>query len=105
MWYIETIRICIAHYKSTKPLYIAGGLTDDPVNFTVISGEAKESVTYNASHDDEADDRMVFSIHQLYKKYAINNPYIKDSLSINVVTPDTNLFFVLMYNLKNTWKD
>ena len=44
MWYIETIRI--AHYKSTKPLYIAGGLTDDPDNCTVISGEAKESVTY-----------------------------------------------------------
>ena len=36
----------------------------------------------------------------IYKKYAINNPYIKDSLSINAVTPDTNIFIVLMYNLK-----
>ena len=48
---------------------------------------------------------MMFSIHQLYEKYTINSPFIKDSLSITVVTPDTDIFFVLMYNLKNTWKD
>ena len=59
MWYIETIYI--AHYKSTKPLYIAGGLTDDPDKCTVISGgEAKEAVAYRASHE-EAEDRIMFS--------------------------------------------
>ena len=55
-------------------LYIAGGLTDGPDKCTVISGrggEAKEAVAYRASHE-EADDRMMFSIHQLYKKYTIN---------------------------------
>ena len=31
------VNYCIAHYKSTKPLYIAGGLTDDPDKCTVIS--------------------------------------------------------------------
>ena len=83
-----------------KPLYIAGGLTDDPDKCTVISGgEAKEAVAYRASHE-EADDRMMFSIHQLYKKYTICSPFIKDSLSITVVTPDTDIFVVQMYNLK-----
>ena len=43
---------------------------------------------------------MMFSIHQLYKKYTIDSPFIKDSLSITVVTPDTDIFVVLMYNLK-----
>ena len=44
----------------------------------------------------------MFSIRQLY---TINSPFIKDSLSITVVTPDTDIFVVLIYNLKNTWKD
>ena len=57
------------------------------------------SVTYRASHE-EADDRMMFSIHQLYQKYTIGSPFIKDSLSITVVTPDTDIFVVLMYNLQ-----
>ena len=68
----------------------------------VISGgeaKGKEAVAYRASHK-EADDRMMFSIHQLYKKYTIDNPFIKDSLSITVVTPDTDIFVVLVYNLK-----
>ena len=47
----------------------------------------------------------MFSIHQLYKKYTINIPFIKNSLSIFVVTPDTDIFVVLMFILKNTWKD
>ena len=48
MWYIETIYI--AHYKSTKPIYIAGGLTDDPNKCRGISGgKAKEAVAYHAS--------------------------------------------------------
>ena len=47
----------------------------------------------------------MFSIHQLYKKYTIDSPFIKDSLSITVVTADTDILVVLMYNLKNTWKD
>ena len=88
MWYIETISI--ADYKSTKPLYIAGGLTDDPDKYTVISdGEAKKAVSYRTSHE-EADDRMMFSIHQLYKKYT------KDSISITAVAPDTDIFVVLI---------
>ena len=52
MWYIENI--CISHYKSTKPLYVVGGLTDDPDKCTVSSGEAKEAVAYHAFHK-EAD--------------------------------------------------
>ena len=58
-------------------------------------------------HCEEADDSMMSSIHQLYKKYSINNPlFNKDSISITVVTPDTDVFVVLMYNLENTvWKD
>ena len=55
---------------------------------TVSSGVAKEAVAYHAFHEEKRD-RMMFSIHQLYKKY----------------TPDTVIFAVLMYNLKNTWKD
>ena len=39
-------------------------------------------ITIHASHE-EADDRKMFRIHQLYKKYTIKNPYIKDSLSIS----------------------
>ena len=79
---------------------LAGSLTDDPDKCTVISGdEAKEAVAYHAFHE-EADDRMMFSIHQLYKKYTIDSPFIKDSLSITVVTPDTDIFVVLMYHLK-----
>ena len=42
---------------------------------------------------------MMFRIYQFYKKYTINSPFIKDSLSM------THIFVVLMYNLKNTWKD
>ena len=103
MWYIENNRI--AHCKSTKPMYIAVVLPDDPDKCTVISGgEAKEAVAYRASHE-EADDRTMFSIHQLYEKYTVGSPFIKDSLSITVVTPDTDIFVVLMYNLKNTLKD
>ena len=46
-------------------MYITGGLTDDPDKCTVISvDKAKEAVAYRASHE-EADDRMMFSIHQL----------------------------------------
>ena len=30
------VKYCIVHYKSTKPLYIAGGLTDDPDKCTLF---------------------------------------------------------------------
>ena len=66
----------------------------------ISGGEAKEAVAYRASHD-----RMMFSIHQLYKKYTINSPLNNHRFSITVVTPDTDIFIVLMYHLKNTWKD
>ena len=60
------VEYCLVHYNSTKLLYIAEGLTDDPGKCTVISGgEAKEAVAYRASHE-EADDRIMFSIIQLY---------------------------------------
>ena len=69
--YILCTHSCPYYYKSTKPLYIAVGLTDDPDKCTVIScDETKEAVAYRASHE-EADDRMMFSIHQLYQKYTI----------------------------------
>ena len=67
----------------------------------ISGGEAKEAVAYRTSHE-EADDRMMCSIHQLYKKYTIDSPFIKDTLSITVVTPDTDIFVVLMYDLKKT---
>ena len=38
---------------------------------------------------------MMFS-----NKYTINSQFINDILSITVVTPDTDIFVVLMYNLK-----
>ena len=59
--------IFLAHYKSTKPLYIVG-LTDDPDKCMVIFNEAREAVAYHASHK-EADNRMMFSIHQQTRCY------------------------------------
>ena len=86
---------CIKHYKATKHLYIAGGLTSDPDKCMVISGgEANESASYRASHE-EADDRIMFSVNQLFTKKVEK---------ITIVTPDADIFVVLMYHLKNTWK-
>ena len=79
-------------------------MTQDPEKCTVISGgEAKKAVAYRASHE-EADDRMMLGIHQLYKKYTINSPLNNHRLLITVVTSDTDIYIVLMYHyhLKNT---
>ncbi len=45
----------MVHYKSAKPLYLAGGLTEDTDKCTVISaGEVKEAPAYRASHEEAA---------------------------------------------------
>ena len=91
-------------------LYVAGGLTADPDKCTIISeGEAKDAVAYRTSHV-EADDRMMFRIHQRYKKYTINNPYIKDSLSISGADPCSTLggiipHFYRFFGILKFWGD
>ena len=91
------VKHCMVHYKSAKPLYLAGGLTEDPDKCTVISaGEVKEAQAYRASHE-EADDRIMLNIQQLYIKTS-------KSGTVTVVTPDADIFVVLMYHLKNTWR-
>ena len=87
---------CITNYTSTKPLYIAGGLADDAEKSTlIINGDVKEAVSYRASHE-EADDRMMYTIQQLYIKTSQTG-------RITVVTPDADIFVVFLYHLKNTW--
>ena len=45
-----------------------GGLTDDPNKCMVISGgQVKEADAYRSSHE-EADDKIMFSVNQLYTK-------------------------------------
>ena len=60
----------MVHLHSTLQVHKAAvysGRSYDPDKCTDISvGKAKEAVAYRASHE-EADDRMMFSIHQLYK--------------------------------------
>ena len=89
----------ITHYTSSKPLYIAGGLKGDPEKCSlIVDGTVREETCYRASHE-EADDRIMFSIHQIYPRIRTsqNHP------TITVVTADADIFVVLLYHFKNTW--
>ena len=91
------VKYHMATYKSSKPLFIAGGLVDDPKRCTQIkNGYVKEKPLFRASHE-EADDRIMYTIQQLYQK----NPHG----SISVVTNDTDIFVVLLYHLNNNEKN
>ena len=54
----------------------------------------EEVTSLKASHE-EADDRIMFTIQQLYSK--------DSSSSTTVVTPDADIFVGLLYHLKNSW--
>lgn len=87
---------CTRNYKSDKPLYLAGGLQQDPNKCTMItSGKVSEAQSYRASHE-EADDRIMFSIQQIYRDNF-------EQGTVTVCTPDTDIFVVLLYHLRNTW--
>ena len=81
---------CFRNYTSAKRLYIAGGLEGDPERCSLIWNGIER----------EADDRIMYSIQQIYLRIsASHNP------TITVVTPDADIFVVLLYHLKNNWKD
>ena len=61
----------------------------------IVNGEITESTPLRASHE-EADDRMMFTIQQLYNK--------SNTGKVTVVTADTDIIVVLFYHLKNNWK-
>ena len=91
------VKHCIANYKSPKPLYLVGGLIEDPDKCLVIShGEFKEASTYRASHE-EADDRIMFTIQQIYIQTS-------EKGTVTVVTSDADIFVVLLYHLNTYWK-
>ena len=95
------VNYCFRHYTSSKPLYIAGGLEGDPKRCSlIVSGIVREASFYRSSHE-EADDRMMFSIQQIYLRIRIS----KSTPTIIVVTPDADIFIGLLYHLKNTWQD
>ena len=57
----------------------------------------KECPEFRASHE-EADDRLMYTIQQLYIK-------LSDTGTIIVLSADTDIFVVLLYHLKNTWEN
>ena len=78
------------------PLYLAGGIRSDPDKCVkVMLGQSSECSVYRASYE-EADDRMMYSIQQIY----LNN---LNTGTVTVYFPDTDIFVVLLYHLKNTW--
>lgn len=96
------VNYCVSKYKHPKPLYIAGGLTNDPDRCSItLNGKIEEAKEFRASHE-EADDRMMYSIHQIYK---IKKTPVPGSARycITVVSTDADIFVVLLYHLKNTW--
>ena len=93
------VKYCYNNYKGSKPLYLAGGTKSSPHKCMVISnGKYQEASHEEASHE-EADDRMMFSINQIYS--STSHPGTK---TVTVVSQDTDIFLVLLYHLKNSWK-
>ena len=93
------VNYCFRNYTSSLPLYIAGGLEGDPERCSVIfGGMVKEAESYRASHE-EADDRIMYSIQQIYLRISMSCHQ-----TITVVTPDADIFVVLLYHLKNNWQ-
>ena len=89
------VNYCLVNYTEAKPLY-TGGLKEDPEKcLRIVNGEVTESTPLRASHE-EADDRMMFTIQQLYNK--------SNTGKVTVVTADTDIIVVLFYHLKNNWK-
>ena len=62
------LKYCQENYQSSKPLYIAGGLPNDPTLCTmIVNGQTRLANDFNASHE-EADDRLMFSINQVFQR-------------------------------------
>ena len=91
------VNYCATHYRSSKPLYIAGGLSEDPAKCSlIIDGNVTDVGNFRATHE-EADDRIMFcSIQQINQRNTT-------SKTLTVVTSDTDIITVLLYHLKNTW--
>ena len=76
--------------------YIAGGAAKDPGKCTrTVSGSVTEAECFRATHE-EADDRIMLSVHQIYKRVG--------SQCVTIVTSDTDIITVLLYHLNNSWK-
>ena len=91
------VSYCKRLYSGSKVLYLAGGLTDDPSSCTKLSsGVATIARAYRASHE-EADDRMMLSIHQIYLEHGRSG-------SVAVLSPDTDVLVSLLFHLQNTWQ-
>ena len=91
------VNYCITNFTSSKPLYIRGGLAYDPERCSLIANcHVEEATSYRVSHE-EADDQTMFSIQQIYLKSLQNG-------TITVVSPDADIFVVLLYHLKNNWQ-
>ena len=85
---------CCNNYTSLKPLYIAGGLHLDPEKCTlIVEGNISEAKCYYRASHEEVDDRIMFSIQQVYQQ-------ARTPPTLTVVTSDTDIFAVLMYHLK-----
>ena len=90
------VSYCKRNYTGDKPLYVAGGQAEDPTTCLKLSGGNESSLDeFRASHE-EADDRIMLSIHQVYLQ---NNK----SVSVTVLTPDTDILVSLLYHLNNEW--
>lgn len=88
---------CTSRYKSTKPLYIAGGITQQPYSCTKIeSGHSSLASEFWATHE-EADDRIMYSINKIFSALATTG-------SVTVVTVDTDIIVGLLFHLNNAWK-
>ena len=91
------VSYCKRHYSGSKVLYLAGGLKDDPSSCTKLSdGVATIARAYRASHE-EADGRMMLSIHQIYLENGRSG-------SVAVLSPDTDVLVSLLFHIQNTWQ-
>ena len=66
-----------------------------------MNGKIEEAKEFRASHE-EADDRMMYSIDQIYKAKKTPVPG-SARYCITVVSTDADIFVGLLYHLKNTW--
>ena len=88
----------MTHFKDESHiLYLAGGIESDPCLCTVVENGFSFTDPLYHSTQEEADDRLMKSLHVLYEK--------KRDCTITVYTPDTDILVVLLYHLKNTWTD
>ena len=91
------VSYCKRHYTGDKPLYLAGGQKEDPTSCLRLCSAGESSLEeFRASHE-EADDRIMLSIHQVYLKNDKTG-------SITVLTPDTDILVTLLYHLNKQRK-